>query len=110
LFDHIGKDFGIFLLLSVHEISRDSTFLNVLDSAFGVFLFVLFDGFFHLNLLFESFFVEDFGFESSESLSFFGDDFSFSGIFLSTFLLRIHSLTESFTMQVNVIVLRHGGE
>lgn len=108
LFDHVGEYFGVFLLLPVHEISWDGSFLNVFDSAFGVFLFVLLDGFLHLNFLFESFFVEYFGFEASECLGFLGDYFSFSGIFLSTFLLGVESLTETFSMKVNIVVLRHG--
>jgi hypothetical protein len=55
---HVCQNFGIFLLLSIHEISRHSAFLDILRFAFGIFLLVLFDSFFHLNLLFESFLVK----------------------------------------------------
>ena len=89
LLDHVGKDFGVLLLLSIHEIGRDGTFLNIFDSAFGIFFFVLLDGFFHLNFLFESFLVEYFGFESSKSLCLFGDHFCFSSLFLSALLYCI---------------------
>lgn len=107
LFDHIGENFGVFLLFSIHEIGRYGSFLYVFDSTFGIFLFMFLDGFFHLNFLFESFLVEYFGFESSESLCFFRDDFSFSSIFLSTFLFSIKSLTETFSMKVHIVILRH---
>ena len=108
LLDHVCKNFGVFLLFSVHEICRYGSFFNVLNSAFGIFLFVFLDGFFHLNLLFESFLVEYFGLESSEGLCFFGDDFSLSGVFLSAFLFSVESLTETFSMEVDIVVLRHG--
>ncbi len=62
LLNHVGENFRIFLLLSVHKISRYSTFLYIFDSAFRIFLLMLFDSFFHLNFLFESFFVKYFSF------------------------------------------------
>ena len=89
LLDHVGKDFWVLLLLSVHEIGRYSTLLYIFNSALGVLFFMLLDGFFHLDFLLESFLVEDFGFESSQGLCLFGDDFCLSGIFLSTLLFSI---------------------
>ena len=89
LLDHVGEDFGVLLLLSVHEIGRYGSFLYIFNSALGVLFLMLLDGFFHLDFLLESLLVEDFGFESSQGLCLFGDDFCLSGIFLSTLLFSI---------------------
>ncbi len=89
LLNHIGEYFRVFLLLPVHQICGYGAFFNILNSAFGIFLFVFLDGFFHLNLLLKSFLVEYFGLESSKSLRLFGNDFSLSGVFLSTFLFSV---------------------
>ena len=107
LFDHVSEYFGVPLLLSVHEISRHCSFLDVLYSAFGVLLFMFFDGLFHLNFLFEPFFVEQFSFDTFQCLCLFGDDFRFSGFFLSSLFFGVHSLTESFLVEIHEVVLRH---
>jgi hypothetical protein len=107
LLDHIGENFGVLLLFSIHEIGRYGSFLNILDSGLGVLFFMLLDGFFHLDFLFKSFLVKYLGLESSQCLCFFGDDFSLSGLFLTTFLISIQSLTESLLMKLDIFVLRH---
>lgn len=107
LLDHIGKNFRVLLLFSIHEIGRYGSFLNILNSGLGVLFFMLFDGFFHLNFLFKSFLVKYLGLESSQCLCFFGDDFSLSGLFLTTFLISIQSLTESLLVKLDIFVLRH---
>ena len=107
LLDHVGQNFGIFLLLSIHQICRDGSILDVLDFAFGIFLFMGFDSFFHLNFFFKPFSVENLGLNSSQCFCFFGYYFCFPGFFLSSFLLCVQPLTESLLVQLHVIILRH---
>ena len=61
LFHHIGQHLRIPLLFSIHKICRYCTFLNIFNSAFGIFLFMLFDSFFHLYFLFKPLFVKQLG-------------------------------------------------
>ncbi len=89
LLDHVGEDFTIFLLFSIHQISRHGAFFYILNSRLWVFLFMLLDSFFHLNFLFKSFFVKDLGFKSSKGLCFFRYDLCLSCFFLTTFLISI---------------------
>ena len=107
LFNHVSQNFRISLLLSVHQIGGNCTFFNVLYSTLCIFLLMFFYCFLHLYFLFESLFIKDFRFKSSKSLCFFGNNFSFSGIFLSPFLFSVKSLTESFFMKFDIIVLWH---
>lgn len=107
LFDHVGEYFGVPLLLSVHEIGGDCAFLDVLHSALGVLLFVLFDSLLHLYLLLEPLLVEELGLDTLQGLCLLGDDLGLSGLFLPALLLRVQPFSESFLMQVNEIILRH---
>jgi len=107
LFYHICQYFRIFLLLSVHKISRHCAFLHILNSTFCIFLLMLFDSFFHLNFFFESRFIKEFCFKSSQSLCFFRYNFSFSCLLFSSLLIGVHSLTESFFVKIHIIILRH---
>lgn len=96
LFNHISQNFRILLLLSIHQICRNCPILYRLCFSFCIFLFVFFDCFFHLNFLFESFFIEYFCLDSAQGLCLFRYNFSLPGLFLTTFLLCVKSLTESF--------------
>jgi len=58
LFHHIRQYFRISLLLPVHQISRYSTFLNILDSALSILFLVFFDCLFDLYFLLKSLFIE----------------------------------------------------
>lgn len=108
LFDHIGQYLWILLLFPIHKISRDGSLLDLVISAFSIFLFVLFDGFFHLYFLFKPFFIEQFSFNTFEGLCFFGDNFWFSSLFLSSLLFCIKSFSVPLLMEIHVIILRHG--
>ncbi len=107
LLDHIGQNFGVLLLFSIHEIGGDGSFLYILDSGLWVLLFVLLDSFFHLYFLFESFLVKDLGLQSSKGLGLFRYDLCLSCLFLTTFLISIESLTESLLVKLYILVLRH---
>ncbi len=98
LLDHIGQHLWVSLLLSIHQIGRHGSLLNVFNSALCIFLFVLFDRLFHLYFLLESLLIEDLGLESSQSLCLFGDDFSLPSILFPPLFFRIQSLTEPFLM------------
>ena len=89
LLDHVGEDFWIFLLLSIHEISWNCTILNWLFRCLCIFLLMGFDSFFHLNFLSEALLVKNFSLDSSESLGFFGDDFGFPSLFLPSLLFCV---------------------
>jgi len=65
LFHHVSQDFWVSLLLSVHKIGWDCALFDILNSAFCILLFVLFDSLFHLYFLFESFLIEYFSFDAS---------------------------------------------
>jgi len=64
LFDHVCQHFRVFLLLPVHKISWNCAFFNVLHTAFSILFLMFFDGFLHLYLLFEPFFVEKFSLDT----------------------------------------------
>lgn len=107
LLDHIGEDFGVALLFSVHEISRDCSFLNILHSALGVLFLVLLDGFLHLDLLLEAFLIEELGLDALEGLCLLGNDLGLTGFFLATLLLSIETFSEPLLVQIHIVVLRH---
>lgn len=89
LFDHICEDLWIFLLLSVHKISWNSSIFNWFSFSFSILLFVLFNSFLHLNFLFESFFVKDLSLNTSQWLCLLWNNFCFSSLFFSTLLLCV---------------------
>lgn len=89
LFNHVGENFRISLLLSIHQISWHCSFLNILSFAFRVLLLMFFDRFLHLYLFFEPLLIEQFGFDSLKRLSFLGDDLGLPSILLPSLLLGI---------------------
>lgn len=89
LFDHVCEDLWISLLLSIHKICWDCAIFYRFCFAFCIFLFMLLDGFFHLNFLFEALFIKDFSFDASEWLCLFRYNFGLSGLLLSSLLLSI---------------------
>lgn len=107
LLDHIGEDFGVALLFSVHEVSRDCSFLDVFHSALGVFFFVFFDGFLHLYLLLEAFLIEEFGLDALEGLCLLGNDLGLTGFLLAPFFFCVEALSEALLVQIHIVVLRH---
>lgn len=107
LFDHVSQHFRVPLLVPIHQIGRHCSILNVLNATFRIFLLMLFYRLFHLYLLFEPFLVEKFSFNTFQGLCLLGNDLCFSGLFLSSLLLGVHSFTEASFMQIHIIVLRH---
>ena len=77
------------MLFSVHEIGRNCTLLDVLNSAFGVLFLVLFDRLLHLYLLFEPLLVEQFGLDTLQGLSLLSNDLGLPSLLLSSLLIGI---------------------
>ena len=65
LFDHVGQDFRVLLLLSVHQIGGDSAILDGFCFTLGILFLVSLDGLLHLYFLLESLFVKDLGLDAA---------------------------------------------
>ena len=107
LFQHVGQHLSWSRLLSVQQISRHCTLFNIILFNFHFFFFMGFNDFFHFNLFLKPFLIVQFRFQSLQVLSLLGQFVWFSGDFFSDKLLLIFSLSKSFFVKFNIVVLRH---
>ena len=108
LLEHVGQHLRSILVLSIQQVAWHRTFGDFLFIfLLRLLLFMCSDGLFHLDLLLESFLVEQFRLDASQITRLLGQTLWLTSFLLSLALEIVHSIAMALAMEFDVLVLRH---